>query len=236
MIAMQEITMLITTMGKPSLGACLRHYLAHRNVCSLIVVDFAVDLSDALGCYSDLDGKVNIIEVIGQKHFNKSAAINMGFAEVQTDYLIVCDADVIIEPSTITEWALAKTPGRLISLERVIESDGSGTRSGPGICCCATADFSRLGGYSSDYIGWGFEDHDFISRAQRLGIAHTSSGVGTHLSHSDAERTQYYYSHDKQLMREVNKARFETRYRQDLILGTLLSDPKKYPHKLITRN
>lgn len=233
---MQEITMVIPTMGKPSLGACLRHYLTHPNVDSVVVVDFAVDLSDALGCYSGLNGKVNIVEVIGQKHFNKSAAINLGFAEVQTERLIVCDADVIIESSTITEWAISKKPEHLISLERVIESDGTGARPGPGICCCATGDFSRLGGYSSDYIGWGFEDHDFISRAQRLGIAHTSSGVGTHLSHSDAERTRYYYSQDKQLMREDNRSRFETRYRQELILGTLLSDQRKYPHKLRTRN
>lgn len=233
---MREITVLIPTMGKPSLGACLRHYLIHPNVVSVIVVDFAVELSEALGCYSGLGGKVSIVEVIGQKHFNKSAAINLGFAEVQTDRLIVCDADVIIEPSTVTEWAITKTPEHLISLERVIESDGSGTRPGPGICCCATADFSRLGGYSSDYIGWGFEDHDFISRAQILGIAHICSGVGTHLSHSDAERTRYYYSQDKQLMREVNKSRFETRDRQGLVLGTLFSDQKKYRHKLRVKN
>ncbi len=233
---MQEITMIIPTMGKPSLGDCLRHYLTHPNIDSVIVVDFAVDRSDALGCYSGLDRKINIIEVIDQRHFNKSAAINLGFAEVQTDRLIVCDADVTIEHATIVEWATTKHPEGLSSLERVIESDGSGTRSGPGICCCATADFSRLEGYCSDFIGWGFEDHDFISRAQQLGIAHTSSGVGTHLSHNDVERTRYYYSQDKQLMRDVNKSLFETRYRQGLTLGTLLSDREKYPHRLRTRD
>lgn len=232
---MRDLTILIPTMGKPSLGACLKYYLAIAEITSIVVVDFSPQISHAMESFQGIDGQVDVVEVIGQHYFNKSAAINLGFGQVMTECFIVCDADVLIEHSTIKNWAASAAPAQLLSLEQVSESDGSGKRAGPGICCCAVGDFSRLGGYSSDYVGWGFEDHDFIWRAQKIGIAHKASGNGIHLSHDDVERTRYYRSHDKHFMRHTNKLRFELRCVQEQMFGTLCSDVKRYPHRVRTQ-
>ena len=61
-------------------------------------------------------------------------------------------------------------------------------RPGCGIVCAQRQAFETIGGYKEDFSGWGWEDQDFLIRAQLLGYEIATVGEVTHLSHGDAQR------------------------------------------------
>lgn len=67
-------------------------------------------------------------------------------------------------------------------------SVGGETRPGCGIVCARRQVFERVGGYKACFAGWGWEDQDFLIRAQLLGYRVAALGEVTHLSHGDERR------------------------------------------------
>lgn len=222
------ISLIIPVMKKLSLLPLVSHYRgALRGVVDqIVVVDFDAEYSISNNLYYDLNDDCDIIvDVQGEKYFNKSLALNIGAHLSSGDVLIICDADVLIQYETLQAWATMVNPtGAILSLEYVIESLSLERRPAPGICSLKKMDFLCVDGYCSDYVGWGFEDHDFLFRLRTCGFNVSLHGWGYHMTHDDNERTRNYYSQDKAEMRTKNLLLFEARRCSPEIGGTLHSD------------
>jgi len=221
-------SVIVPTMGKPSLGDFIAHHKKFKGsiIDRIIVVDFDVKYSKNRNLYQELDKNDDlIVDVQKEKWFNKSLAINIGVSLLSVENFIICDADVLIQHEALETWMeIIETDQIVISLEYVLETLDLEKRPAPGICCLKRSNFLSVEGYCSDYIGWGFEDHDFLFRLQRHGVQVYSHGWGYHLTHDDNERTQNYYSQNKAEMRSRNLNFFEKRCSYPNSSGTFHSD------------
>jgi N-terminal domain of galactosyltransferase len=80
--------------------------------------------------------ELNVLEVKGQKYFNKSCAQNLGAAYTTGSLLFFCDCDILLDPSTIKHLAehLIAYPGTFGTLAGVQESQ-TNSRGGKHIVC-----------------------------------------------------------------------------------------------------
>jgi predicted glycosyltransferase involved in capsule biosynthesis len=150
------------------------------------------------------------------KEFNKSKIINKLIDQVNTDYVWIIDSDFFANYNKIENY-LKKTNADLIKpFEKVILLD----KQESDLCCdcgfiClsgrknynkALGKFSvafktnlakLCNGYNENYVGWGFQDLDFVKK--RLNAKNTKSiKINTaHLYHSVSK--SHTYSRNKQL-------------------------------------
>jgi len=139
----------------------------------------------------DIDdlGPITYIRVGGSKEFNKSLAFNIGVQSVTTDYIVLHDADILV-PS----WYTKKVYEALQSYDachiggKVIYADCNSSNNietnkqvtienthierivgyfEGGSICCKTEIFWSVGGYNTDYVGYGCEDTDFFARLSK---------------------------------------------------------------------
>lgn len=61
-------------------------------------------------------------------------------------------------------------------------------RPGCGLLCAQRSVFQQVGGYRECFQGWGWEDQDFLIRAELLGYGVAAVGEVTHLTHGEASR------------------------------------------------
>ena len=62
----------------------------------------------------------------------------------------------------------------------------NGSQGGQGQLIVKRQDLLRIGGYDSEFVGWGFEDIDVLIRLQHvLHARHEQIGEATHISHGD---------------------------------------------------
>lgn len=79
---------------------------------------------------------VGVLEVTGQRYFNKSCAQNLGAAHTAGDLLFFCDCDIVLDPAAVKHLAerLAARPGTFGTLAGVRESV-TNSRGGKHIVC-----------------------------------------------------------------------------------------------------
>ncbi len=117
----------------------------------------------------------------GHQPFNRAASRNGGVADSDGDILVVCDGDVVIEPTPLREAVAAAGDGRLhlpYTLATLLTQDGSehvqlGSdpatariwHSNPysvGGCVVVSRETWRaVGGWDGRFTTWGFEDTAF---------------------------------------------------------------------------
>ncbi|MFK8186085.1 MAG: galactosyltransferase-related protein [Phormidesmis sp.] len=73
-------------------------------------------------------------------------------------------------------------------VEICADTVGGETRPGCGIVCAQRQVLAHVGGYKTCFVGWGWEDQDFLIRAQLLGYEVVALGEVIHLSHGDERR------------------------------------------------
>ena len=131
--------------------------------------------------------KARIVRVRGQPGFNLAHARNLGAAEVEADWIVFLDADVVPAPRLIEALALLAEPGVFLRPTPL-------TRDIWGTVACPRIEFDCVGGYDEVISGWGGEDHDLYKRLERAGLRATRFPAA-HLRaipHSDALRTCFY--------------------------------------------
>ncbi|MEM6451451.1 MAG: galactosyltransferase-related protein [Cyanobacteria bacterium P01_D01_bin.105] len=105
---------------------------------------------------------------------------------------------------------------------------GEKTRPGCGMVCAQRQVFEHVGGYKTCFMGWGWEDQDFLIRAQLLGYEVSALGTVVHLSHGDAQRhsaaESIEKSRDRNIMRCL-RALKEGDLRGDLTAARLQERP-----------
>ncbi|MEM7801193.1 MAG: galactosyltransferase-related protein [Chloroflexota bacterium] len=220
-------SLIIPLMRKSSIQRTVDYYasLPDETLSEIILVDFDHPYTQANGLQRPLD-RVRVIEVKGHHFFNKSIALNIGCHFAKWDRLIVCDADVLIRKETLISWMSIDHNDDICKyLGVVIESETAERRKGFGICTFSKRCFHRIGGYDSRYLGWGFEDRDYLERLRLSGVTVIEDGEGIHLTHSDEERTRNYHSDDKLQMRQKNLVRYDALLEgNEMREGTLTAD------------
>jgi hypothetical protein len=240
-----KFTLLIPVMRKPTLRQSLQYYarLVPDLIERIVVVDYDYAFSQHHGLY-ELPAKVPHlkVDIEGETYFNKSGAINLGVALSEARNVICCDADVLIDVETISSWAqtFLEQPSADIALmpNKMVETADGRTRPAPGIVAFRAQSFIAVEGYSSEFIGWGFEDRDFLWRLDRAGIRVINMGSAAHISHGELERTQNYPPADsggpvdaltaRLKMRERNLLLFAARKEKQITAGSLFEDLARY--------
>lgn len=202
----------------------LAYCLASISTCNpvpaqVILVDFGSKnpLTEYSDKYPNLVHTIRVTRDVAI--FHKARALNIGLRAAQTKYVCLTDADQVYQTDlfkivydkacSLNDLVMCKTkllhdkPGwftldtvrtRYNDLVRYA-SETYPRMVGEGCCQCLETKFMvDLGGYDERYVGWGYEDTDFICRARRRGktpwYIHEMSSM-VHLPHS---RAANYYS------------------------------------------
>lgn len=195
----------IPTMNKDSTEAVCAYYLSSNSLplARIVVVDLAPNEGglEALAAQTE---RLIYQPVFGQAYFNKSLALNIGFSVSKENQVLFCDADVMVDHKSLGNLIENVKNGHSFHIDKVVETAGSGVRSGPGIVSVTRANFLNVGGYNSYLTGWGYEDRDFIDRLRLSGCSVKSTGLAFHLSHPDTTRVQNYEDEDLRSSRNRN--------------------------------
>jgi glycosyltransferase involved in cell wall biosynthesis len=205
------LDVVIPVMNKPALPTVVRHYLSlGQDVVRVIVSDGDPADRNSMEASAALQlARGRHLGVVLQP-FNKSRCINIGVSHSDAEFVLICDADVMVDSASLIEMLEEARSGKVVSLASVVESSNGSTRDGPGIVCLNRSVFIELDGYDGAYLGWGMEDRDFLWRAQAFGPGVVSVGTGTHLSHDDDERTRNYHI-QRATSREANLERLNAK-------------------------
>jgi hypothetical protein len=135
---------------------------------------------------------------------------------------------VIGEQYLTFEWA----DGRRTRVQRGRDDHGQGTRLGPGLLIARRQHLIDIGGFRSDFEGWGWEDLDVQVRLQRrLGLEpRYAQDEILHLKHGDDMRDlrgRTRASYDR-----ANMLRACHSYAKGQFSGTYLTDVARWHHAL----
>ncbi|MGB3298424.1 MAG: galactosyltransferase-related protein [Phormidesmis sp.] len=99
-------------------------------------------------------------------------------------------------------------------------------RPGCGLLCAQKTLFQKIGGYRDCFQGWGWEDQDFLIRAQLLGYSVEALGSVVHITHGDSRRNALHQQRSPQQSRDRNILRCLNGLAKGQLLGDL---PQKNP-------
>lgn len=134
-------------------------------------------------------GLVKVFHTLEPKHFNMSHSKNAVAKQAKGDILIHIDADNFIVKG-FSEWVLKafrKDPNI------IIRTDSKKAPGGGGKIVIKRKEFEKLQGYNETFKGWGYEDLEFIARAQpALTLVHFPLKYVDVIQHSNRERFKNY--------------------------------------------
>ena len=143
----------------------------------------------------------HVVQVSGQKTFNRSLAGNAGSRAIDAPWVCFFDCDILFDlrfaeqvlpllqpgnyycPSPIRDWALC------------------------GTFICSREDFNRIGGYDEVYEGWGERDLDVYTALEFIGIKRQTfpSSLLRHLSHSEQSRVRFHHVKARHVAQSTNR-------------------------------
>ncbi|HEY0189787.1 MAG TPA: galactosyltransferase-related protein [Kofleriaceae bacterium] len=93
----------------------------------LTIVNFSGDAALLEAQLAGRRDELRVVEVSGQRFFNKSSAQNVGAASTDQPVLFFCDCDIVLEPEPVAALArqLAETDGVFATLAGVRESEAN---------------------------------------------------------------------------------------------------------------
>lgn len=175
-----NITVVLTIKNLERIRAerCINSILEQTYPCNILVVDYG---SDDKSWYPEVFGnseKVTLIQVTRDtENFNKCRALNIGFKQATTKYLLSTDIDCIFASNFIEEvMKVLTTKEKVIVLSQKIDLDKEGKEievhepSASGSCIGIESDWiDKVHGYDEFYTYWGREDNDLVDRAVACG-------------------------------------------------------------------
>lgn len=130
---------------------------------------------------------VDVVRVRGERFFQPSRAKHLGAGRVQTEWLCLIDADILLEPNFCEALLPILRPGQFYRGP----ARGEGTF---GTMICQTDAFHRVGGLDQQYEGWGDEDADLYDALRFEGIEQhfLPLELMRHVEHGNVERVKFY--------------------------------------------
>lgn len=173
---MNDITVVIVIKNRDYIRAkrCINSLLEQTYPCNIIVIDYG---SEDKSWYPEVFGsseKITLIQVTeNTKIFNKSRALNIGFKQANTEYILSTDIDCIFTSNFIEEvMKVLTSKKKVIVLSQKIDLDESGQEikkhepSASGSCIGINKEWiEKVHGYDEFYTYWGREDNDLVDRA-----------------------------------------------------------------------
>jgi glycosyltransferase involved in cell wall biosynthesis len=154
--------------------------------CEVVVVDY--DCPDGAAAWvRDGYPAAKVVQLSDRPFFNLAKARNAGAALATAPWLLLIDADVIVEPTLTKAVRPNLRPG--VFMWAVAEArDLAGTK------IVARDDFINVGGYDEVFEGWGAEDTDLADRLSWIGRRPTAfpPRLLTSIPHDDALRGRFH--------------------------------------------
>lgn len=119
--------------------------------------------------------------------FCKTKGLNMAIGLAKGDIIIQSDSDYYFNKK-FSENDL--NTGEFITGKELIETDDRDIISLTGFCMFWKSDWEKVNGFNENFIYYAYDDCDFYSRLESIGLKHRKINLGdiTHLTHSDLER------------------------------------------------
>jgi glycosyltransferase involved in cell wall biosynthesis len=208
----------------------------------------------ALHELANKNDRINIVRTGGP--FQKARLLNLGIRVASAPRILVTDADIIWTQETISELAERGRRADFVHVARVVESDAvtavanrrlrcdvsahgririmierRTVRPGYGLVFASRDALLHVGGYSEDFVGWGWEDVDLLARSHALGHKIDSAGSVLHLTHGDDVR-DLHQGQSRVESRNANIMRSLERYRNGEWFGALRRDSPTPPSRI----
>ena len=157
----------------------------------------------------------NVVRIYGE--FNVARARNIGVSVVSGDWICFLDVDVIISVDFVKKISSLLKHGAYYRC----------AQQGPGYYgtfLCSYYDYHNIGGYDSNFIGYGVEDTDVFYRLELSGLKRLRypAHLIKHIDHGDTLRTKSY-NIDFELSQKINKIYFRNKIRSMNKLGRFLN-------------
>ena len=182
--------------SKP-LKACIGSWLLDKRINEILIVDWSSSPKLKL---DNLDSRIRIVRVDGEKYFNLGKAYNFGIKLAKSSKIIKMDTDYFINPyyDLIGQLPLPKSTfytGNWMLHE--YDGDMGFFRYTNGWLYIEKKDFLSVGGYREDLEGYGFDDSDLYQRLIQNGFSRGTLNLNLipfifHVPHNHESRVENY--------------------------------------------
>ena len=195
--------------SKP-LEACIGSWLLNKQINEILIIDWSSSPKLKL---DNLDPRIRIVRVDGEKYFNLGKAYNFGFKLAKSSKIIKMDADYFINPyyDFIGELPLPKSTFYTGSWKLgEFDGDMGFFRYTNGWLYIEKEDFLSVGGYREDLKGYGFDDSDLYNRLKKSGLAQGTLNLNLrplifHVPHDKEVRVENYENKNIRETEEYNR-------------------------------
>jgi len=191
------------------LYASIKSWLLKKEICEVIIVDWSSD--ESISDIINLDSRIKVIRVNGEKYFNMSEPLNLAASVATGDALLTMATDYFFNPYDeynffkrypIDDTSFVCGMSNYNSDPRTYEPIFYYLR---GLLYVSRKNFLEVGGYregESKY--YGNEDDELIGRLEKSGLKKKSidqSWTVFHLPHTDKKRIEHFeaYHTDKSM-------------------------------------
>lgn len=131
---------------------------------------------------------VKVVRITDDPVFCTSRARNIGAAAASSEWLVMIDGDVLIQPEWLNWMQENLQAGAFYRAAPI--SEGKRDPETYGTVICRREDFAAVEGYDEVFRGWGGEDDDFYSRLAGQGIVQSEypSKFVSAIHHGNDER------------------------------------------------
>ncbi len=194
----ESISIVCSCMNRSkSLKACIGSWLLHKRINEILIVDWSSSPQLKL---DNLDPRIRIVRVDGEKYFNLGKAYNLGIKLAKSSKIIKMDSDYFINPyyDFIGELPLPKSTFYTGDFElKQYDGDMGFFRYTNGWLYIEKEDFLRVGGYREDLDGYGIDDSDLYQRLIQSGLIRGKLNLHLipllfHVPHNDKVRVENY--------------------------------------------
>jgi len=160
--------------------------IANSKASEVVLVDYGCP--DNAGDWVEANlPAIKVVRVTDDTGFSAARARNMGAAVTSSEWLVMIDGDVVIDPDWL-DWMHENL--KVGEFYRAAPIDGKRDPETYGTAICRRADFMAMGGYDDAFRGWGGEDDDLYQRLGARGLerCHYPSRFVSAIHHGNEER------------------------------------------------
>ena len=185
----------------------VQSWIQQPEIKEIVIVNWSSDDFDHQYLVN-LDPRIRIVDVLNQKYYHVSKAINTAMKSASCDHILKVDVDHIFNPfHNLSEWLNLNWDNEFLTgywRQNVLDNHIGFIENLHGLIAISKENYFKSGGYNEKMTGWGWEDCDIYNRLmselklKRRYIYLNSKNVPVyHNPHSDTIRVMNYEIKDK---------------------------------------